>query len=482
MIETVLSLLRWQDAVDILLNSYILFRLFVLLRGTRLFRVLAIVLLFFFLQRISVSIGLIITSWVMQGITALAAIIVIIVFRNEIRSAFQARNMADILWRLPQKTLETPMDALVEGVFDLSRARIGAIIVLPGTQDLGGIAYGGIDWEGRLSREMVKSIFWPGNPVHDGAAVIGGDRVERVATILPLSIRADLPSHYGTRHRAALGLAEQTDAAVIVVSEERGGVTVAKRDVLKPIATPEQLRAVLDRHTGVARRKASGRREERIQVAATALACLLLVSTIWFSFSTGDAEALATVRVPVEYVNRSQAMEILHTSDSTVEVQMSGPKTLVQAVNPEQVKVRFDLSDATIGTNILSLGQNNVEMPPGIVLKQIVPETIRLDLDMIATKNLPIQVDWVGTLPKGLLISFVDLEPDRVEVKGGKIALDRLDTLYTVKVPVDGLRERGELSVELALKPAGLRVRSLPGNRVRIRYVMARREATQEIP
>ncbi len=482
MIETLFSLIRWQDAVDILLNSYILFRLFILLRGTRLFRVLTIVLVFFILQRISVSVGLIITSWVMQGITALAAIVVIIVFRSEIRTVFQAKNVGDILWRFPQKSLETPIDELVAAVFDLARERIGAIIVLPGLQDLEGITHGGIAWGGKLSREMIKSIFWPGNPVHDGAAVVSGDLVNEVGTILPLSIRSGLPSHYGTRHRAALGLAEQTDAVVVVVSEERGDVTVANKEALTPVKAPKDLRSFLDVQSGMGRRVVPGQQNEHFRIGVTAAACLLVVSTIWFSISTGAAEALATVKVPVEYINRDPAMEILQTSDSAVEVQLSGPKALVQAISPEQVKIRFDLSDATAGANILTVGQNNVNLPPGFSLKHVNPETIRLDLDIVSSKQLPVQVDWTGRLPEGMLISEVDVSPKSVNVTGGQGILNELKTLYTVKIPVDDLPTKGELSVELALKPASIRIASIPGNRVRVRYQMAQREQVEEAP
>ncbi len=482
MIETFLIALRWQDAVDILLNSYILFRLFILLRGTRLSRVLTIVLLFFILQRISFSVGLIITSWVMQGITALAAILVIIVFRSEIRTVFQAKNVGDILWRIPQQSLDTPLDTLASAVFDLARNRTGAIIVLPGYQDLEGIAYGGIPWNGRLSKEMIRSIFWPGSPVHDGAAIVTGDQVSEVGAILPLSIRSDLPSHYGTRHRAALGLSDQTDATVIVVSEERGDVTVTRKDTLTPAPTPEDLHGILDDHTGYGRWGSGKDNTGHLQIGAAAIASFLIVCTIWFSFSTGGSEALATLNVPVEYINRNPSMLILQTSNSTVEIQMSGPKTLVQSISVDQIKVRFDLSDAVTGTNILTVGQNNVTHPPGVKLKQITPETIRLDLDITARKQLPIQVDWTGKLPEGMLISGAEVVPDTAEIIGAKGIVEGLSTLYTVKVQVDDLTPRGELSIPLALRPASVSLASPAGNRVRIRYTMSKREPVEDLP
>ena len=214
--------IRWQDFLDIAISSYILFRLYVLFRGTNVFRVIAGIALLWFFQRISVTLGLIVTSWAMQGIIALAAIIIIIVFRNEIRSVLQAKNLRAILWGFPGGETKTPIEIIVESIYDLSRKGIGALLVFPAKENLEDVLQSGIPLNGLVSKEMITSIFWHGNPVHDGAAVISGDRIVEVGAILPLSHRDDLPSHYGTRHRAAAGLAEATDALAVIVSEERG--------------------------------------------------------------------------------------------------------------------------------------------------------------------------------------------------------------------------------------------------------------------
>jgi uncharacterized protein (TIGR00159 family) len=245
------SNIRWQDVVDITLNSYILFRLYILFRGTNVFRVLIGIALLWFVQRIAVSMGLIVTSWAIQGITAVAALIIIVVFRNEIRSVLQARNLKAILWGFSDKTVNTPIEIIVESVFELARARTGALIVFPGKEDLEEVVQGGTPWHGLVSQEMITSIFWHDNPVHDGAAIIQGNQVTEVGVILPLSHRDDLPSYYGTRHRAAAGLAEATDALVIIVSEERGNVVLAKGSDMHVITRKEELAKTLQEHVGV---------------------------------------------------------------------------------------------------------------------------------------------------------------------------------------------------------------------------------------
>ncbi len=262
-----LSSIRWQDFVDIALNSYILFRLYVLFRGTHVFRVLMGIALLWFSQRIAVALGLILTSWAIQGITAAAAFIIIVVFRNEIRSVLQARNLKNIFWGVPYQTTKTPIETIVETVFELAENRVGAILVFPGTDSLDEMIQGGVRWDGLVSREMITSIFWHDNPVHDGAAVIEGNRIRKVGAVLPLSRRSDLPSYYGTRHRAAVGLSETTDALVLVVSEERGSIAMAKGSRVLTVHGRKGLVQALEEHVGFTERQWGVRKKERRELS-----------------------------------------------------------------------------------------------------------------------------------------------------------------------------------------------------------------------
>ncbi|MBW2563892.1 MAG: DNA integrity scanning protein DisA nucleotide-binding domain protein, partial [Deltaproteobacteria bacterium] len=169
-----LSTIRWQDVFDIALASYLLFRFYVLFTGTYVFRVITGLAILWLFQRITVFMGLIVSSWAIQGIMAVSAIIVIVVFKNEIRSVLQAKNLKSILWGFPVKAEDTPIEMIVESVYELAQARTGALIVFPGKEDLGEVVQSGIPWKGVVSKEMIKSIFWHDNPVHDGAAIIEG--------------------------------------------------------------------------------------------------------------------------------------------------------------------------------------------------------------------------------------------------------------------------------------------------------------------
>ena len=468
--------LGWQDVVDIGLNSYLLFRFYVLFRGTYVFRVLIGLTMLWFFQQIAAYLGLIVTSWVIQGIVAVAALIIVVVFRNEIRTVLQAKNLRTILWGFTAKTRAAPVDVIADSAFELARLKHGGLIVIPGEEDLEELVQGGIAWNGDISREMILSVFFPDNPVHDGAAVIEGDRIPRVGAILPLSRRDDLPSYLGTRHRAALGLTEASDAVVVVVSEQRGEVSLARGSRLRPIGSRRKLVQKLEEHFGLAEFQAPEQRKQNVEIATAALVSLLFITGFWFSISRG-LETLVTFEVPIEYMNRDPNMEIVHASVNSVRLNLSGSGTLIKSTRPDQVRVRLDIGNAAPGPNSFIITSSNISLPPGIILKEVAPQNVVVNLDVTVRKELPVQVDWAGKLPENILLAEAAVEPARAEVVGGKAILETISTIYTEKVPLDKLREGGGIiEAGLVIQPASLKLTSGSSDKVTIKYVTRRRE------
>ena len=467
--------IRLRDVADILLNSYILFRLYALFRGTNVFRILMGIAVLWFFQRIAVSLGLVLTSWVIQGITAAAAFIIIVVFRNEIRSVLQAKNLKAFFWGFPRAGIDTPVEVIVDGVYELARRRMGALLVLLGKEDLGEVVHSGIPWHGLVSKEMILSIFWHDNPVHDGAAIIQGDQITEAGALLPLSQRKDLPSHYGTRHRAAAGLAEATDALVIAVSEERGTVAVAKGSEMKGVRGEEQLSQILKEHLDIPEKEEGGRKKGKLELAIAGFVSVMFVSGIWFSFTRG-LDTLITFEIPVEYMNRDPGMEIVDTSANTVRVDLSGSGALVRSVRHDQIKVRVDLSKAAGGQNAFNITQKNITLPPGIVLKNVTPQVVEVSLDRLVKKEFPIQVDWVGKLSDSLRLLEANLTPERVSLIGGSRILNEISTIYTEKVPLDNLEKTGTITAKLDIRLASLKIASESKGTITVDFVVKERD------
>lgn len=467
------SSIRWQDIVDITINSYIVFRAYVLFRGTNAFRVLIGIALLWFFQKIAFSMGLIITSWAIQGITAVAALIIVVVFRNEIRSVLQAKNLKTIIWGVSQKTVTTPVEIITESVFEMSRKHTGALLVFPGNEDIEEYVQGGIPWRGIVSKEMIMSVFWHDNPVHDGAAIVRKDRITDVACILPLSHSDNLPSHFGTRHRAALGLAEVSDAMVVVVSEERGTITVAQDSRIYSITGREELKKLLQEHIGDVP-KIKVKRKEKIEISVAALVSFLFIIGVWFSFSRG-METLINIEIPVEYMNRNSEMEIIDTSVNSVTLNLSGSGSLIKSIRPEQVKVKIDLGKVTGGKNTFLITDDNVSLPPGIILKGVKPPVVDVTLGIPVVRELPVQVDWAGKLPRHLVLENVKIEPNKVRVIGGKRILDNISSIYTDKIYLDNIYYSGSKNVRLVLSPPSLKLSPDSGETVTVEYVVKKK-------
>ena len=466
--------LSWQDIVDIILPSYILFRFYVLFRGTNVFRILIGMTMLWFFQRIAVFLGLIVTSWAVLGVAPVAALIIIVVFRNEIRSVLQARNLKSILWEFSSKTVIPTIEIIVEAVYEMGLRKTGALLVFPGKEDLEENVQSGISWKGMVSKEMIMSIFWPGSPVHDGAAIIEGNQITEVGALLPLSHRDDLPSHFGTRHRAALGLAEASEAMVIVVSEERGDVLVAKSSEIREVKQKRRLKQHLQEHMGVVARKRPFMRRETFETAMAALLSIIFVSGVWFNVTKGR-ETLVTLPVPIEYMNRDPGMEILYTSVNAVSLDLSGSGALIKSIKPDKVEVRLNLSKAVAGNNSFTITGDNISLPPGIILKNVYPTEVDVDLDVTITKKLPVQVDWVGKLPEHLILQEAAIDPQSVKIIGGQRLLENMSTIYTEKVPLDKLKDKGTITANLLLQPASLKVATGSKDKISIKYKTAER-------
>jgi diadenylate cyclase len=447
---------KWQDLLDIALNSYILFRLYVLFRGTSAFRVLVGIAIFWISQKLALSLGLVVTSWVIQGITLVAAVIIVVIFRNEIRSVLQAKNLKSLLWGFPRGAEGAPAEAVADALFELAQSRIGALLIVPGKEDLSEAVHSGIPWQGLVSKEMIMTVFWHDNPVHDGAAIVRGGRIDEVGVILPLSHRDDLPSFYGTRHRAALGLAEKTDALILVVSEERGTVSAAKNTQIQGVRSREDLLEILEKHTGAS--TSWGRTtKDKLELGLAAVLSVFLIIAVWSTFTRG-VDTLITMDVPVEYLNRPPEMEILDTSVNSVRLEISGSGALLKRIQPEQVSVKLDLRKGIPGANQFTITPESVSLPPGVLLKDVKPSVVEVTLDTTVKKELPVQVDWVGKLQDPFVITQVKIDPPRVQVSGASRVLSGISVIYTEKVSIDHITRSGSLSAKLAPNPASLKV------------------------
>jgi len=233
----------WRDALDITVVGVLLYQVIQMLRGSRALTVLTglglLTLLYFF----SNALGLYTLTWLLQHIFSSLFILIVVIFQTDIRQALGEMG-ANHFFR-KSATKNTGVEEVVTACVEMARLRVGALIVVERSMRLGDmIKREGVRIDAQLSRQLLMNIFYPKAPLHDGAVVISRGRITAAACILPLAEAKG--QNFGTRHRAALGITQESDAVVVVVSEERGEISVALKGELMRALDAARLRQVLD--------------------------------------------------------------------------------------------------------------------------------------------------------------------------------------------------------------------------------------------
>ncbi len=234
---------RWQDALDIILVAIIIYQIFLIIRGTQAIWVLAGIFVLFLSYLGARYLELFTLEWLLDSVMKSFFLIVIILFQADIRRVLSRIGRRALA---PQDASEPQtMDEICEAAETLSNYRIGALIVLERQVGLSEYLEGSIRLDALVTWEILVSIFWPHNPTHDGAVIVQGDRLLASGCLLPLTKSAALDPTLGTRHRAAVGLTENTDALALVVSETNGQISLAQGGKIRQNLTRLQLRQEL---------------------------------------------------------------------------------------------------------------------------------------------------------------------------------------------------------------------------------------------
>ena len=252
--------ITWGDALDIAIVAVVMYELLILFRGTRAIQMALSAASIGGLFFLSQSLGLETVNWLIRNMGPYVVFAVIVLFQSDIRRALAhfGRGPFFRFFDRQQHTEET-IEELVVAAESLSARRVGAIVVVERQIGLRNYIEGGIALDAQVTYDLLGSIFQPGSPLHDGAAIVQGNRIAAAACFLPLSVNPRLSKDLGTRHRAALGITEENDALAIVVSEESGGISLAVSGDLERALSPEDLRRRLHQLLGGHREMAPDR-------------------------------------------------------------------------------------------------------------------------------------------------------------------------------------------------------------------------------
>jgi len=243
--------LRWQDAVDILIVGFVIYRVALLIRGTRAMQMVAGLMILGAAYISSQVLGLFTLNWLLNSFLGSLIVILVVIFQSDIRRALTRVGSRQFFQLFEfRASTATVAEELVQAATWLSAHRIGALIALEQEVGLNEYIDTGRRIDGHLSVELLETIFMPGSPLHDGAVIVKGDQILAAACLLPLSSNSDVSRALGTRHRAAIGLTEESDAYVIVVSEENGTISLAHGGTLTRGWEASTLRTTLQQIPG----------------------------------------------------------------------------------------------------------------------------------------------------------------------------------------------------------------------------------------
>ena len=357
---------KFQDLLDILFLTVVAYHLFIWFQGTKAFKALIGLLVLGAVFTIARAGGLFLTTWVFQFLWQILVILLVVLFQSEIRQVLEKVNPLQRLGFRKQKKSEEWVVEFAKGVFALAGEKTGALIIIERAERVQEYMTEGQKLESAPTPEVLKSIFQKESPLHDGAILISQGEITEVACYLPLTPAEGLPKEWGTRHRAAIGLSERCDAWVVVVSEERGEVSMAREGQMIPVENPQGFYQLIQEAL-----TASGPGDktwkEKIRHFLLShwrakLVTLCLVSLLWLILA-GQQDFEVTLRVPLRIKELPSRVKIVGPLNTNIQVTLRGLRRDASILDKENVVAEVDLSKAQPGKMDFAITRNEIGLP-----------------------------------------------------------------------------------------------------------------------
>ena len=242
--------LRWQDIVDILIVSFIIYKIFLLIKGTRAIQLILGLVIIMFVFSLAERFGLFTVGWIFNNFVGSIIFVIVVIFQSDIRRLLIALGRSPFFKKITyiQETLF--YDQLVNACVAMSKRKIGALVVIEREVGLEEFMEIGVRLDAEVNAELITSIFQSASPMHDGAMIIREGRIRMAGSLLPLTKSSEVEKSLGTRHRAGMGITEVTDAVTIIVSEEKGVISYAHKGEIFTNVNGEELKKILKKLLG----------------------------------------------------------------------------------------------------------------------------------------------------------------------------------------------------------------------------------------
>jgi uncharacterized protein (TIGR00159 family) len=411
------ALTSWQAIIDILLIAAVLFFLYRTLVRLGTWRIVAGILVAMMIFLIASYLDLKGLEWIFGNVSHVAVIALIVIFQPELRKIFErAASMRRSKIRYVGSELA---NLIVDSLMKLAEQRRGAIVVFPGKEPILEWLSGGFKLDARPSGPLIMSIFDPNSPGHDGALIVEGRKFTRFGVRLPVSQSSKLPVELGTRHHAAMGLSEKSDALAIAVSEERGKISIFNRGKMRQVDDREKLTESIVSHwknnASFPLEMSDGK--ARRLIFSQMSASLALAIFFWSTLMISQGEMLEKViTVPVGYTASPSNLILVGDKQKEVRLHLAGPKSDLESINPAQSSVKIDLSKTVAGKQTFLITAENIQLPGDVKLLDVIPSSVEISLAEIEEREVAITPQLVGKLPGKMKILAIEVVPEKVKV------------------------------------------------------------------
>ena len=379
----VFSLFSIKDAIDIFIVAICIYLVLIFIKQTQSFFIFGSIVVLFGIDFLARTFNLGLTRQLFQPLLTFFVAIFVLVFQPEIRKFFKwfasGRRMSFSKALVPDDNVQT----LVRAAFEMAKKKIGAIVVLPGDYPLDDLVEGGFPLEGKISFPLILSIFDPTSPGHDGAVLVEGSIIKAFGLHLPLAREFSEYARVGTRHRAAAGITERTDALAIIVSEERGEVSISRSGKLIKIDTPEKLADAIhefmkDEPTQVVQR--SFWHYFVNKNAGSKVFAFVGAVILWSVFVYQAGVVNQEYDVPIEFHYVPTNLTVAESIPTNVKVTISGNNTDIENFKDTDLHAIVDLKDVKAGNTWIKITKDNIKIPSYLDLTSITPKDIEVVL------------------------------------------------------------------------------------------------------
>lgn len=453
-ISNIIESIRLTDIIDILVIAFFIYLILIWFQRSRARFMLIGMIIIGGVYVLARMFNLYLTTMAFQAFFAIFLIMIVIIFQDDFRHLFE--KIA--LWSLQkrkfiQKFSPQGIEILSSALANLSRKGIGALVVIRGHDPLDRYLEAGSELDGVLNPILLESIFEPHVPSHDGAVIIDGLRIAKFACYLPLSTNVDEIGRHGTRHAAALGLAEQTDALCIVVSEETGKISIAEAGKITQLKDITQVQDVLSQYQQ--RKFPKQHRSPPLDFITghpfEKIVALALAVTFWVSFAYQKEVINRDFVLPIEYRNLFSDRVVADSRPKEITVTLRGVERFFKLLDPKELKASLDMAAIEDGEYKLKVTKDSIKYPTQLSLVNIEPEEVELKVHHFVTRNITVEPRIIGRLALDFFLKQVVVEPKTAAVKFSSLTPKERISVATELIDISNLTQTTTLASKIIL-------------------------------